>query len=210
MTGARRPLPATRQAGASDLRRLKEHRRLVQEAGPRVREAALAWRNGLAALLAALVGFSLVKGRSDVSQLTDRWAAAVGLLLLAALVCGAFGAMQLLLAAHGRPRALDLPSALPVALLEQQEAADAARQLRRGISLTLLCTALLVAAVGATWYGPAKENGLMRLDTPGAKVCGTVQRVGDGKAVVKTSEGEVVVPLATLLSMASVSDCPQG
>ncbi|MDO0928909.1 hypothetical protein QQY24_27145 [Streptomyces sp. TG1A-8] len=210
MTGPRRPLPATRPAGASDLRRLREHRRLLQEAVPRVREAALAWRNGLAALLAALVGFGLVKGRSDIGQLTDRWAAAVGLLLLAALVCGALGAMQLLLAAHGRPRALDLPSALPRPLLEQREAADAARQLRRGIALTLLCTALLVAAVGATWYGPAEENGLMRFDTPGAKVCGTVRRVSGGEAVVRTGDGEVVVPLATLLAMAPVSDCPKG
>ncbi|MHC3474385.1 hypothetical protein ACYF6T_37585 [Streptomyces sp. 7R007] len=209
MTGPRRPLPATRSAGASDLRRLREHRQLVQEAVPRVREAALAWRNGLAALLVALVGFGLIKGRSDIGQLADRWAAAVGLLLLAALGCGALGAMQLLLAAHGRPRALDLPSALPRALLEQREAADAARQLRRGIALTLVCTGLLVAAVGATWYGPAKENGLMRFDTPGAKVCGTVRRVSGGEAVVRTGDGEVVVPLATVLSMAPVSDCPK-
>ncbi|MFF9091306.1 hypothetical protein ACF1BE_34095 [Streptomyces sp. NPDC014991] len=118
--------------------------------------------------------------------------------------------MQLLLAAHGRPRALDLPSALPQVLLEQQEAAAAARQLRRGIVLTLLCTALLVAAVGATWYGSGKEKGLMRFNTPGAKVCGTVQRVSGGEAVVRTSDGDVVVPLTTLLSMAPVSDCPKG
>ncbi|WP_280876352.1 hypothetical protein [Streptomyces pseudovenezuelae] len=175
-----------------------------------MREAALAWRNGLAALLAALLGFSLVKGRSDVGQLTDRWAAAVGLLLLAALVCGGFGATQLLLAAHGRPRVVDLASAPPRALQEQQEAVDAARQLRRGIALTLLCTALLVTAVAATWYGPAEETGLMRFDSPGAKVCGTVRRVAEGEVLVKTSDGEVAVPLSTLLSMAPVTDCPKG
>ncbi|MDH6215349.1 hypothetical protein M2283_002653 [Streptomyces pseudovenezuelae] len=183
---------------------------MLREAVPRVREAALAWRNGLAALLAALLGFSLVKGRSDVGQLTDRWAAAVGLLLLAALVCGGFGATQLLLAAHGRPRVVDLASAPPRALQEQQEAVDAARQLRRGIALTLLCTALLVTAVAATWYGPAEETGLMRFDSPGAKVCGTVRRVAEGEVLVKTSDGEVAVPLSTLLSMAPVTDCPKG
>lgn len=206
----RRPLPPTRAANASDLRRLKEHREMLREAVPRVRAAALAWRNGLAALLAGLVGFGLVKGRSDVGQLADGWAVAVGLLLLAALVCGAVAATQLLLAAHGRPRVVDLEAMPPRAIQEQREAVDAAGQLRRGIVLTLLCTALLVAAVGATWYGPAKKSGLIRFQTQGAQVCGTVKRLSAGEAVIKTGDGEVVVRLSTVLSMAPVDECPKG
>ncbi|WP_371642612.1 hypothetical protein [Streptomyces mirabilis] len=182
---------------------------MLREAVPRVRGAALAWRNGLAALLAALVGFSLIKGRSDIGQLTDRWATIVGLLLASALLCGSIGAMQLLLAAHGRPRPVDTWNILPKALQEHREAAEAARQLRRGIVLTMLCTVLLVAAVGTTWYGPAKESGLMRFDMPGIKVCGNVQRLSEGQAVIKTDAGEVIVPLSKLLAMVPVSDCPK-
>jgi hypothetical protein len=81
--------------------------RLQRDALPRVRAAAVAWRNGLAGLLAGLLGFSLVKGRSDVSQLAWPWNVAVGVLLLAALMIGGYGATRLLWAAHGRPDLLD-------------------------------------------------------------------------------------------------------
>lgn len=77
-------------------------RALAQELG-RVREVAVAWRNGLGAILAGLVGFGLIKGRSDVGQAAPQWAVTAGLLLLAALAAGGFGALSLLRAAHGRP-----------------------------------------------------------------------------------------------------------
>jgi hypothetical protein len=41
----------------------------------RMRTDAVVWRNGLGALLAGPVGFSLIKGRSDVSTLSDNPAA---------------------------------------------------------------------------------------------------------------------------------------
>ncbi|MEU9780344.1 hypothetical protein AB0H92_05050 [Streptomyces phaeochromogenes] len=77
---------------------------LAQELG-RVREVAVAWRNGLGAILAGLDGFGLIKGRSDVGQAAPQWAVTAGLLLLAALVAGGLGALNLLRAAHGRPYA---------------------------------------------------------------------------------------------------------
>ncbi|MFG2775099.1 hypothetical protein [Streptomyces sp. NPDC048350] len=206
----RRPVPIARAANSSDLQRAREQRETLREAVPRVRAAALAWRNGLGALLGGLVGFGLITGRSDIGQLADRWAVAVGVLLLAALTCGAIGATQILLAAHGRPRVVDLHTLPPRALQEQQEAIDDAARLRRGIVFTFLCTALLVAAVGTTWYGPAKKDGLMRFDAPGVKVCGTVKGLKAGEVVVKTNDGEVVVTLSTLMSMAPVDDCPKG
>ncbi|WP_326757572.1 hypothetical protein OHB35_01820 [Streptomyces phaeochromogenes] len=77
-------------------------RALAQELG-RVREVAVAWRIGLGAILAGLVDFRLIKGRSDVGQAAPQWAVTAGLLLLAALVAGGLGALSLLCAAHGRP-----------------------------------------------------------------------------------------------------------
>ena len=77
---------------------------LLADELPRVRTSAVAWRNGLGALLAGLIGFGLVKGRSDVTQLTPTAAAAAGFLLLAALVAGSVAAVLLMRAAHGRPR----------------------------------------------------------------------------------------------------------
>ncbi|WP_327398223.1 hypothetical protein [Streptomyces phaeochromogenes] len=49
-------------------------RALAQELG-RVREVAVAWRIGLGAILAGLVGFGLIKGRSDVGQAAPQRAA---------------------------------------------------------------------------------------------------------------------------------------
>jgi hypothetical protein len=61
-----------------------------------VRAAALAWRNGLAALLAGIIGFSLVRGRSDIGGLADPYGVVVGALLLGALVIGIVAALYLL------------------------------------------------------------------------------------------------------------------
>ncbi|MGW2283399.1 hypothetical protein [Streptomyces phaeochromogenes] len=76
----------------------------AQELG-RVREVAVARRVGLGAILAGLVGFGLIEGRSDVGQAAPQWAVTAGLLLLAALVAGRLGALSLLRAEPGRPYA---------------------------------------------------------------------------------------------------------
>lgn len=206
----RRPLPATRQARPQDRERAKTYQKLLREELPRVREAALAWRNGLAALLAALLGFSLIKGRSDISQLERNWAAAVGWLLLISLLTGAVGALALLHAAHGRPRIISLNEVLPGHLADHDEARRAAKKLQLGIVMTLICTALLVGAVAATWYGPEKEGAQLRFSTPGSVVCGTVQETKAGIARVKTNDGVVSVRLATVQSMTAVSNCPKA
>ncbi len=155
-----------RPADPADLLRAQEREQLLRTELPTVRTAAVAWRNGLTGLLAALVGFSLIKGRSDVSTLAPGWAAMVGILLLLALAAGAGGAVALLRAAHGRPAAI-AQHTLPVrSVVEHLEALVSAKALKYGIVMTLSCAALLAAAVGATWYGPT------RTATPGPPTCG--------------------------------------
>ncbi|HEU5030392.1 MAG TPA: hypothetical protein VFV01_36145 [Spirillospora sp.] len=173
----------------------------------RVRTAALAWRNGLGALLAGLVGFGLVKGRSDVSTLAGPAAAVVGLLLLLALAAGTFGALKLLHSAHGRPRVIALNGLLPEAVAQHREALDAARSLRQGIIATLACAALLVSAVAVTWYGPAKGAPLLRLTTSDTTVCGTAARVTAQGMVLMTGKGERFIPLDTVQSATAVEKC---
>ena len=125
----------------------------------RVRAAAASWRNGIGGLLAAVAGFGIVKGRSDIGELTPPWARAVGVLLLAALVIGTVGALSLIRAATGRPRMLPVHEFHSPAYHEHVEAVLSVRALRRGIALALAGAALLVAAVAATWYGPARPAG---------------------------------------------------
>jgi hypothetical protein len=173
----------------------------------RVRTAALAWRNGLGALLAGLVGFGLIKGRSDVSALAGPAAAIVGLLLLLALTAGTLGALKLLHAAHGRPRVIALNGLLPEAVAQHREALDAARNLRHGIIATLACAALLVSAVAVTWYGPAKHDPLLRARTSDTTVCGTAARVTAQGMVLTTGKGEKIIPLDTVQSVTPVAKC---
>ncbi|MEV6811752.1 hypothetical protein [Micromonospora sp. NPDC051296] len=142
-------------ATVADLRRAQEVAGLLRGELDRVRAAALAWRNGLGGLLVALVGFSLIRGRSDISTLAPGWGALVGVLLLAAVAAGVAGALALLRAAHGPLSVAPVGTLPPAPLGDHREAMAAARALRTGVRLVLLCTALLVAAVGVTWYAPA-------------------------------------------------------
>ena len=166
MTGAPRLSPGPRPATPSDLRTAQEHHRLLSTELPRVRDAAVAWRNGLGALLVALVSFSLIKGRSDIGQVAPGWAAVIGVLLLGALIIGATGALLLIRAAHGPlPSPTRKPS--PIRAADHREARSAARALRRGVAATVSCALLLAAAVGTTWYGPERDPPSVRIRNAG-------------------------------------------
>jgi len=197
------------KATEADLRAAQEGERLLAAELPRVREAATAWRNGLGGLLAALVGFSLIKGRSDVSQLAGSWAVWVGILLLAALVAGAAGALLLIRAANGRPAVVPARELLSRNTADHVEAVTAAGALRRGIALTLGCAALLVAAVGATWYGPGREKPVLQVTVPGGTVCGSVVALTDGNLTLDTAAGEVTTKLAEASAVQPLTSCPQ-
>ncbi|MFJ4796039.1 hypothetical protein [Kitasatospora purpeofusca] len=175
---------------------------------PRVRTAATAWRNGLAALLAALVGFGLIKGRSEIGQLTRAGAVTVGLLLLCALLAGAIGALLLLRAAHGWPAMTSVRTMPPGPIAERREAAQSTRALRKGIVLTLTCAGLLVAAVATMWYGPSRSDPRLTVITPGLTVCGSITWVGDGSMFLATDAGAVSVELAQIRAMKVVQQCP--
>ncbi|MEU1890397.1 hypothetical protein [Streptomyces pristinaespiralis] len=202
----RRPRPGP-PATPEDLRRAEERDELVRSELPRIRSAALAWRNGLGALLAGLVGFGLLKGRSDVGQLAEGWSAAVGATLLAALLCGACGAALLLRAAHGRFGIVPLRDLPPAAVRAHTEALNSVVALRRGVVATSACAALLVAAVATTWYGPPRDEPALRVEYSGTTACGKVVRIAGGTLVIKTDSGEVPVPLRLLVAAKPVASC---
>ncbi|WFE54713.1 hypothetical protein [Micromonospora sp. WMMD1155] len=201
MTG---PAP-TRRPGRQNAQALQ---RLYREELPRVRTAALAWRNGLGALLAGVLGFSLVKGRADISGLASPWAVLVGVLLLASLLAGAYAAMRLLRAAHGLPELVERAVVRSRIAADHDEAVRAQRALRDGIGAFAACSALLIAAVAVTWYGPAKEAQRVRVVVTGETVCGTVVRVGAGTLVLKTPHGERTIDLNAVSGLSPADACP--
>jgi len=200
-------LEAGPPATHTDLRAAQERERLLHSELPRVRAAATAWRNGLAGLLAALAGFSLIKGRSDVNQLALPWAAAVGVLLLAALIAAAIGALSLIRAANGRPSVVSVQELLPRGAADHIEALASASALRCGITLTLTSAALLVAAVATTWYGPARQQPTLEVTTPSGTACGYVVRLQPNRLSIKTSEGEVTFDISRTSAIRPVTIC---
>ncbi|MEU2718039.1 hypothetical protein [Streptomyces sp. NPDC007205] len=199
--------PGPRPATPADLLTAQDRDHLLRTELPRVRGAAAAWRNGLGGLLATLIGFSLVKGRSDIGQLAHRWAALVGVQLLISLVAGAVGALLLIRAAHGRPAVSPTENLPPRRGAEHFEALASAAALRRGIASTLLCAAFLVAAVATTWYGPARDKPALEITTPSGLVCGTVIRIDHGVVTLKTNAGEVPADMSTASAVRAVTTC---
>ncbi|GAB1641342.1 hypothetical protein [Krasilnikovia sp. MM14-A1259] len=206
-------------AAPGDRGAAKATRDLLADELPRIRAGALAWRNGLGALLAGLVGFGLVRGRSDVTQLVAPYAAGVGALLLAALVTGSAAALLVMRAAHGRPYAAALlasertAAANPAELTRWAEASASERALRHGVVLSFACMALLAAAVGVTWYGPAKDKPRVEVRLPGgARSCGEVVAVSAGRLVLKTPLGPQTIDLARIDGLAAAPTCtpPSG
>ncbi|MFG2214450.1 MULTISPECIES: hypothetical protein [unclassified Streptomyces] len=187
----------------------RHHRALLRRELPRVRESALAWRNGLAALLAGLVGFGLLRGRSDIGSLAAPYAVTVGLVLLLALLCGGAGGLSLLRAAHGRPVSAGDADAFRFdgVAADHTEALRAAQALARGVPLTLCCAALLIAAVGITWYGPSKEGPRVSVTTPAGTVCGEPLRTREGRMTLKTDTGRVTADLTRATAVHPVTSC---
>jgi hypothetical protein len=201
-------------AQPSDRQTAKATRELLADELTRVRAGALAWRNGLGALLAGLIGFGLIKGRSDVTQLSPPFAAAVGFLLLAALIAGATAAILIMRAAHGRPYAVSLRKVKNGSAADLVETARhietdvSVRALHWGVVLSFACMALLTGAVGLTWYGPEKNQPRIEVHmSNGTRQCGEVVSLSAGRLTLKTSQGQVTVDLAEADGMAPVDSC---
>ncbi|MFD3374555.1 MULTISPECIES: hypothetical protein [unclassified Streptomyces] len=201
-------------ATPADRAAARHRRQLVRQELPRVREAAAAWRTGLAALLVGMVGFGLIKGRSDIRELATPYDIVVGCLLLLTLATGTLGAVLLLRAAHGRPAATVVQQTPPGVLawgeeaLDHQETLRAAKALTRGVVLTVLCAAALTATVAVTWYGPDKSEPRVEVVTPDGGFCGSPRGVTDGRMLLRTPAGEVTVRLDEALTVRAVESCP--
>lgn len=198
-----------RPVDPSDVARAQRHHQTLRGELSRVREAAHSWRVGLGGLLLALVGFGLIRGPSEIDKVEAPWHVVIGCLLLASLLTGAMGAYRLLSAHNGRPRATPVDLTISTATQDHLLALTALKDLRRGIVATLLCTGLLVAAVGTTWYGPEKSRPKLVVRTrTGAVLCGD-GAAGDGRRLtLRTRAGQVSVALTDVLAVETTEKCP--
>ncbi|MPY31548.1 hypothetical protein FNH09_09715 [Streptomyces adustus] len=208
---------APQAATAVDRRAARAQIRIQDGELNRVRAAAISWRNGLGALLAGLIGFGLIKGRTDVGQLASPYDAIVGGTLAAALVAGGFSAWLLMRAAHGRPAAVSTAELVdrstndPETRALQDETLDSWLALRRGVLLAFGCGFLLCSAVATTWYGPPKDGPQVEARwRNGAVLCGTVESDASGALMFRTPAGTVPLDLTGIVTLRAVDTCPTG
>ncbi|MGJ3560396.1 hypothetical protein ACR6C2_25295 [Streptomyces sp. INA 01156] len=208
-TGPR--LTPGRPAVAADRAAARRMRQALTEELPKVREAALAWRNGLAGLFVGLLGFGLVKGRTDVGKLASPYDALVGGVLLLSLVCGAVGALYLLRAAHG------MPVAAPLA--PEPGPSTAARYAGDHVEAGRACGRCAGAwsspwRAARCWWRASPSPGTagegdprLLVKTPAGTECGEPRRTEHGVVVLKTDTGETRVSLADATAVIPVESC---
>jgi hypothetical protein len=71
----------------------------------------------------------------------------------------------------------------------------------------LICLGLLVAAVGATWYGPLRNRPDLLVTVPGETICGTTVRVNNGVLTIKTAGGERDIKITDVVGLAAADAC---
>lgn len=186
--------------------RARERDLLVSNELPRIRTLATAWRNALAAMLAAIVGFGLIKGRGDISLLAPAYARLAGILLALTLVVGVAAVFRFLRAAHGRITMIRLESLQVGPAGDHREAISSVRALKQGIGLALALGLLLIAAVGVTWYGPGKGL-VLRVNQGGSSDCGVPQTLSNGNLVLMVSGRDVAIDFARVTAIVPADTC---
>ncbi len=201
-----RPGPASTASSRDRTRQLQELRRTELT---RVRTAAENWRNGLAALLALITTVSVVKGRAAIDQLPFRAQVAVGVALLAAVICAAAGAYLAMRAAYGMPTIQQLSGSTEELVdFERASAVKAMGELRWAVRLTFATLALLVTAIGVTWYVPPSPPAMVQIVTrDGASVCGTLQHASATDISVEHGGQVSGVPTSALGMLRVVRGC---
>lgn len=198
--------PVTEAAGQSAKQITDEavRRRKALEAELELtRGRATSWAKGIGALLAAGLAFSLVKGRSDITDLSSGAGVIVGVLLLVAMGVAVVAVYFLFRAAYGRLRTVRPGTS------DHELAVETMTDMRIGLWLAAGGTAMLVGAVGLTWYGPAVQGPQLQVvDSGGVSWCGDPVRTIGGVLTLKTEGQEIRVDLATAAQLRPVMSCP--
>jgi hypothetical protein len=174
------------------------------------RKQAEVWRAGLAALTALLTAVFVLKGRDNVSDLTEPYQAiVVGLLGLALAL--------LLTATLWVSRALAGPAGEEI-LLTGERVEQWTKQEVRKISTALRWAPLsaatgvvaVAAAIGLTWLAPAQDAAALVqvTESTGQQSCGQLIGVSDRQLIVRPPSGPVLIPLTAVTVITPVTVCP--
>jgi hypothetical protein len=175
------------------------------------RKQAGVWRAGLAALTALLTAVFVLKGRDNVSDLTEPYQAIVVGLLGLALAA-------LLLATLWVSRALAGPAGEEILLTGEEVERWTWAEVRR-VSTALRWAPLAAAvgviavagAIGVTWLAPVQDSAAALVQvtqSTGQQSCGQLIGVSGHQLIVRPPSGPVLIPLTEVTAVTPVTACP--
>lgn len=175
------------------------------------RRQAEGWRTGLAGMTALFGAVLVVKGRDNVAGLTPafRWlvvltlGAALGLLVRATLLA--------VRACWGEPGEECLLSGEDLRAWTAREVIEITHAIRRAARLAVASVVALAFAVACTWLGPSGQSDrpLFLVEHDAVQTCGALISSDHGRLRLATDgpQGDVVIPLAAVVSMELVQTC---
>jgi hypothetical protein len=174
-----------------------------------VRKQGETWRTALGALTAVLTATFIIQGRNNVSALDQPYRSAVVGLLALALCLLLTATMMVSRSLAGPP---DDEILLTGAILEdwtKREVRKVSRAIKQAPWLAVAGVISIAAAVAITWLAPAQNTAApyVQVATRTETVCGQFIGVTQRQAVISTSVGATVLPLATVLSITPETSC---
>jgi hypothetical protein len=140
-------------ATPGDLKHAQEIQELQASELDSVRAQAEKWRTGLGGLIGLATIVAAVRGTGGKAELDTIGKIVSGVLLLLAVVFGAVGGFVAMRAAYGFPgRRLAEANLDDLVVRRRDRLRRACRDLRRAVVLAYLALAMLVGAVGITWF----------------------------------------------------------
>jgi hypothetical protein len=204
------PSPPT----AEDLRWAKKLDSVTFDALDNTRAAAAKWAQTIAAVTGVFGTFALIKGRSDITALTQGWEITVAVILLVATLLALRSIMLAALAAEGSPTS-EAVDASNVRQYFSDANIKAQWQLLASRVTAVLATLGAGVAVGMVWFAPQSAPkpplDVVRLAN-GYAVCGAVSVNSNGTLKVTATDGKTVVRASlrssAVKSIARVTACP--
>jgi hypothetical protein len=186
------------------------------------RKQAEVWRNGLASLTALLTAVLVLKGRDNVSALTEPAQAIVIAMLGVSLLLLIIATVWVSRALAGPPGQEILLSGESLRNWTEGEVKKISRAVETVPWLAAAGVILVAVAVSITWIAPTQDTGTSPLvtvsDRTGGQLCGQLVGIARnqvilGNAVITVpsaapSPGPTVLPLTEVTAITPVASCP--
>ncbi|MFF8998200.1 hypothetical protein [Streptomyces achromogenes] len=175
---------------------------------PELRRQAEGWRTGLTGMTALFAVLVLLKGRDDLSDLSEAARATATGLLFAAFVLLVAGSLLAVRAAHGTVEGEILLGGQALRRWTEREAARVTRALVRARLCCVLGVVLVVGALLVAWVTTPGSGGRPVIVKTGTDVmCGDLVRADRHHVEIRSRTGRVSLPWTAIASLEPGETC---